>query len=87
MTLENARHYSFTARLDCRYIVSAPDALDDGSMLVVTLHGFSANPEVMLRLTALMMGPRHVIAAAGRDEAAGRQPPLAQPRQPGHDGA
>jgi cardiolipin synthase len=30
---------------------------------------------------------RHVIAAAGRDEAAGRQPPLAQPRQPGHDGA
>ena len=30
---------------------------------------------------------RHVIAAAGHDEAAGRQPPLAQPRQPGHDGA
>jgi len=30
---------------------------------------------------------RRVIAAAGRDEAAGRQPPLAQPRQPGHDGA
>ena len=30
---------------------------------------------------------RQVIAAAGRDEAAGRQPPLAQPRQPGHDGA
>ena len=29
---------------------------------------------------------RQVIAAAGRDEAAG-QPPLAQPRQPGHDGA
>jgi len=30
---------------------------------------------------------RQVIAAASRDEAAGRQPPLAQPRQPGHDGA
>jgi cardiolipin synthase len=30
---------------------------------------------------------RQVIAAAGRDEAAGEQPPLAQPRQPGHDGA
>jgi len=30
---------------------------------------------------------RQVIAAARRDEAAGQQPPLAQPRQPGHDGA
>ena len=29
---------------------------------------------------------RQVIAAASRDEAAGQQPPLAQPRQPGHDG-
>ena len=27
------------------------------------------------------------VIAAGRDEAAGRQPPLAEPRQPGHDGA
>ena len=30
---------------------------------------------------------RQVIAAASRDEVAGQQPPLAQPRQPGHDGA
>jgi cardiolipin synthase (CMP-forming) len=30
---------------------------------------------------------RQVIAAASRDETAGQQPPLAQPRQPGHDGA
>ena len=30
---------------------------------------------------------RQVIAAGSRDEAAGQQPPLAQPRQPGHDGA
>jgi cardiolipin synthase len=30
---------------------------------------------------------RQVIAAASRDKAAGQQPPLAQPRQPGHDGA
>jgi cardiolipin synthase (CMP-forming) len=30
---------------------------------------------------------RQVIAAASSDEAAGQQPPLAQPRQPGHDGA
>jgi len=30
---------------------------------------------------------RQVITAAGRDEAAGQESPLAQPRQPGHDGA
>jgi predicted esterase len=63
MTLENTRHCSFTARLDCRYLVHAPEPLDERAVLVVTLHGFSANPDVMLRLTAAMMGPRHVIAA------------------------
>src|ERR1035441_6839408 len=63
MTLENTRHCSFTARLDCRYLLHAPESVDDRTVLVATLHGFSANPEVMLRLTALMMGPRHVIAA------------------------
>ena len=63
MTLENTRHCSFTARLDCRYLVHAPDVVDGRTMLVAALHGFSANPEVMLRLTAAMMGPRHAIAA------------------------
>jgi predicted esterase len=62
-TLENTRHCSFTARLDCRYLVHAPEAIDDRTVLAATLHGFSANPEVMLRLTAGMLGPRHVIAA------------------------
>ena len=63
MNLENIRHCSFTARLDCRYLVYAPETIDDRTVLAVTLHGFSANPEVMLRLTAGMMGPRHVIVA------------------------
>jgi predicted esterase len=63
MTLDNVRHCSFTARLDCHYLLYAPPAVDDGTLLVASLHGFSSNPEVMLRLTAGMMGPRHVIAA------------------------
>ncbi len=62
MTLENVRHFGFTARLDCRYQVYAP-AVDDKSVLFVTLHGFSATPEAMLRLTAGMAGPGHVVAA------------------------
>ncbi len=32
-------------------------------MLVAALHGFGSNPEVMLRLTKMLLGPRHAIAA------------------------
>jgi len=32
-------------------------------LLVLTLHGYSANPEAMLRLTTLLLGDRHVIAS------------------------
>ncbi len=63
MTLENIRHGSFSARLDCRYLVQAPQVIDDRTVLVVALHGFSATPETMLRLTTGMMGPRHAVAA------------------------
>jgi predicted esterase len=63
MTLENISNRSFTARLDCHYLLYAPEAVDDGTLLVVTLHGFSSNPEAMLRLTANMLGPAHVIAS------------------------
>ena len=63
MTLDNTLHRTFTARLDCHYLLYAPQAVTDRTLLVVTLHGFSANPEVMMRLTALMMGTDQVIAA------------------------
>jgi cardiolipin synthase len=36
---------------------------------------------------ALYLVQARQVIAASRDEAAGQQPPLAQPRQPGHDGA
>lgn len=36
---------------------------------------------------ALYIVQARQVIAAGLDEAAGQQPPLAQPRQPGHDGA
>lgn len=63
MTAENLRHCSFTARLDCRYLLHAPPTITDRTLLVVTLHGFSSNPEVMMRLTRLMIGEEQVIAA------------------------
>ena len=63
MNLENIRRCSFKTSLECRYLVHAPPAIDGQTALVVALHGFSSNPEAMLRLTAGMMGSRHVIAS------------------------
>lgn len=63
MTIEDIRHCSFTARLDCRYLLHAPPTIDGQTALVAALHGFSANPEAMLRLTAAMVGPRQVVVS------------------------
>ena len=61
--MDAIRHCSFSARLDCHYLLRAPHAASPDSLLVVALHGFSANPEVMLELTARMFGPGHAIAS------------------------
>ena len=51
---------SFSARLACRCLLQPSDA---GGALIVALHGFGSSPEVMLRLTSLLTGPRHTIAS------------------------
>lgn len=53
----------FQARLDCHYLIQAPDHVDERTLLVVTLHGFGANPEDMLKLTARLFDTPPVIAA------------------------
>jgi predicted esterase len=63
MSTESLEHRTFSARLDCHYLLYRPDTLEDSSLLVATLHGFGSNPEVMLRLTQTLLGPRHVIAS------------------------
>jgi predicted esterase len=50
----------FPARLDCRYLLRAGGP---GGALIVALHGFGANPEVMLRLVEQQVRPQHAIAA------------------------
>src|SRR5690242_3817242 len=42
----------FSARLDCHYLLQAPEVVNRDTPLVVTLHGFGMNPEIMLQLTA-----------------------------------
>lgn len=55
--------HNFKARLDCRYLLHIPDSLDRNPLSVITLHGYSSNPEAMLRLTTALLGDRHVIAS------------------------
>ena len=55
--------HTFSARLDCRYLLRAPEARDSQTPLVVTLHGFGMNPEIMLELTARLFDSEPVIVA------------------------
>jgi predicted esterase len=57
------RHCSFPARLDCHYVVRAPETVDAGTLLVVVLHGFAQDAESMLPLTEKLVGRQHVIVA------------------------
>ena len=63
MPTSTVEHQSFTARLECRYVLHIPEHLDHKSLLIITLHGYSSNPEAMLRLTGALVGDRHVMAA------------------------
>jgi len=63
MSFEAAERRTFSARLDCHYLLDAPPDVDASTLLVATLHGFGSNPEVMLRLTGGMFGAGHAIAA------------------------
>lgn len=63
MPSHNVEQQSFEARLECRYLLHIPATLDRNSLLIITLHGYSSNPEVMLRLTTGLVGDGHVIAS------------------------
>lgn len=54
---------TFSARLDCHYRLLTPDVIDERTLLVVTLHGFGASPELMMRPTQRLFGTRPVMAA------------------------
>ena len=54
---------TFSARLDCHYLLQTPDRIDERTPLVVTLHGFGGNPEAMLKMTERLFEVPPVIAA------------------------
>ena len=69
---------TFSAGLDCHYLLLAPEAVDSQTPLILTLHGFGANPGAMLHLTArlfelqpviaALQGPNQFFLGAGNDE-------------------
>jgi phospholipase/carboxylesterase len=61
--LDAVRHCTFSARLDCHYLLRVPDSMDSQSLLALALHGFGSTPEVMLHLTAPMFSARAVVAS------------------------
>ena len=74
MDFEAIGRRTFSARIDCHYLLHAPAFVDASTLLVATLHGFGSNPEVMLRLTERLLEgrtsaaggitrPRHILAA------------------------
>jgi predicted esterase len=63
MAAESVERCSFEARLECHYLLHSPVRIDGRTLLVLALHGYGSNPEVMLRLTKTMLGPEHVIAS------------------------
>jgi phospholipase/carboxylesterase len=54
---------TFSARLDCHYLLRAPAVVDAKTPLVVTLHGFGGNAETMLQLTSRLFDRPPVIAS------------------------
>jgi phospholipase/carboxylesterase len=54
---------SFSVRLDCHYLLLPPDTVDVHTPLVLALHGFGANPESMLQLSARLFADSAVIAS------------------------
>jgi predicted esterase len=61
--MDAIRHCTFSARLDCHYLLRMPGTIDSRTLLVVALHGFGQNAEMMLPLTEKLMGGRHAIAS------------------------
>ncbi len=62
MPIETPEHRTFSAPLDCHYLLAKPGVVDDRTLLVTALHGYGMNAGTMLRLTALWF-PEHIIAA------------------------
>jgi predicted esterase len=61
--MPHTSEHTFSARLDCHYLLQTPDVVSPRTPLVVTLHGFGMKAEVMLKLTARLFDAEPVLVA------------------------
>ena len=60
---------TFSARLDCHYLLLAPQAVNAHTPLVLALHGFGMKPEAMLPLTSrLFEDPPVLVSLQGPNQ-------------------
>jgi predicted esterase len=53
--------HTFSARVDCHYIVQTPESLDD-TATIFTLHGYGMDAATMLRLTTMWFPQNRIIS-------------------------
>jgi predicted esterase len=57
------QQHTFRSHMDCRYLLQVPENQGVKPLIVIAMHGYSSNPEVMLRLTTGLVGDDHIIAS------------------------
>jgi len=55
--------HSAAVPLEVEYLLHVPPVVDKRTLLVLTLHGYGSNPEVMLRLSTLALGDDAIVAS------------------------
>jgi predicted esterase len=55
--------HSAAVQFDAEYLLHVPPAVDHRILLVLTLHGYGSNPEVMLRMSETALGGDAIIAS------------------------
>jgi predicted esterase len=55
--------HSAAVQLEAEYLLHIPSVVNERTLLVLTLHGYGSNPEVMLRLSTLALGEDAIIAS------------------------
>lgn len=63
MSTREIERHEFEAPVTCRYLLDVPEDFKNSRLLVLALHGYSANPDDMVRLARIALGDGPVIAS------------------------
>ena len=63
MSKHEIERREFEAPLTCRYLLDVPHDLPGSPLLALALHGYSANPDDMLRLARMALGAGPIVAS------------------------